>query len=112
MKLTHRVEKNKCLVQLNGNLTFNETTNAQVYMQPLVESKEYQYLLLNLEGVNIIDSRGIGFLAGLIKDLEERGKKLSLCSLSKENLGIIESLQLHRVISIYQTENDFLHSIE
>ncbi len=112
MKLFHRMESSTCVISIIGNLALTETTEFQEYVQPLIKEDFVKHLLLNCEKINIIDSRGVGLLAAILKDLEDLGKGFSICALNKANYSIMESLQLHQIISIYQLEIDALNAVK
>lgn len=111
MKLMHRLEDQTCIITLIGNLALTETIVFQNYVQPLITEETNRHLLLNCEKVNIIDSRGVGLLAAILKDLEDLKKGFSLCGLNAANYKIMESLQLNQVIPIYASETEALGAL-
>ncbi len=50
--------------------------------------------------------------SAILKDLEDLDKGFSICALNKANYSIMESLQLHQIISIYQLEIDALNAVK
>lgn len=112
MNLIHRMEEKTCVITLIGNLALSETANLRDYVQPLIHKETISHLLLNCKKVNIIDSRGVGLLAAILKDLEDLKKGFSLCALSEANYGIMDSLQLTQVIPVYSSEMEALSTIQ
>jgi anti-anti-sigma factor len=111
MKLFHRTEKAVCIISIVGNLALAETSELEAYVQPIIRDDGVKCILLNFKNVEIIDSRGVGLLAAILKDLEDQKKKLILCHLNRANQGILESLQLHKIIPIKPTEAEALATI-
>lgn len=61
----------------------------------------HKVLLFNLKKMTVIDSRGIGFLTNLHKELKKLGGKIFLASLQPNIVNIMHSCGLHKVIEIY-----------
>jgi len=108
MKLSHRFEKDTCIVMMIGNLALSETDKVQEYLQPLIEKDEVKRILFNCQSVPVIDSRGIGLLAAVLQDLEQQKKELALCSLNKNCLNVLKALKLDKMIAIYESEESAL----
>ena len=69
----------------------------------------HKIICFNLEKTVIIDSRGIGFLASLHKQLQKVGGKVCLVSLKPSVATMIQSCQLHKVIPIYTDTRSLWH---
>lgn len=110
MKMIHRMENQTCVITLIGNLALSETATFQDFVQPLISEATIKHLLLNCAKVNVIDSRGVGLLAAILKDLEDLKKRFSLCGLSEANYKIMDSLQLTQVIPIFASESEALNA--
>lgn len=108
MKLFHRLENNTCLISVVGNLALSETAELEAFVEPLIRDDAINKLVINCKSVEIIDSRGVGLLAAILKDLEDLGKSLVLCHLNPAALQILQSLQLDKLITIAQSEEEAL----
>ncbi len=108
MKLFHRIEKESCVVSVVGNIALNETSDLEDYVQPFIKDAKIKQVILNCKNVEIIDSRGVGLLAAILKDLEDLGKGFVLCYLNSATYGILESLQLHKIIPVKNNEEEAL----
>lgn len=105
------MEKGACVISIAGNLALTETSELERYIQPILRDSGVKHILLNFKNVEIIDSRGVGLLAAILKDLEDQKKTLILCHLNKAIQGILESLQLNKIIPIKPTEAEALAAI-
>jgi stage II sporulation protein AA (anti-sigma F factor antagonist) len=112
MKLFHRIEKETCVIAVVGNIALNETTELETYIRPFITDAKVKQIVLNCKNVEIIDSRGVGLLAAILKDLEDQQKDFILCHLNSAAYGILESLQLHKIIPVKPTEEEALAEIQ
>ncbi len=112
MKLYHRKEDGLCIVSAVGNLVLTETNKLKNYVQPLIEDPAVTNVLINCQGIEIIDSRGIGLLAAILKDMEELEKGFLLSDLNNNCFSVLESLQLHTIMKIFSKEEDAIKSIK
>ncbi len=65
-----------------------------------------QHLLLNLGGVEQMDSTGLGALLFGIRQAERQGKDLSICMMQRKIRFLVRIAHLEDVISIYEAEDD------
>gem|GEM_PF-1479389 len=103
MKLSHRFEQDTCIVVMIGNLALSEINKVENYVQPLIMQGETTRILLNCQDVRVIDSRGIGLLVTIFKDLEKHEKSLALCNLNQNCLNVLKALKLDTMINIYDS---------
>ena len=108
MKLFHRTEKGNCIISIVGNLALMESNDLKTYIQPIIDDSSINNIVLNCKNVEIIDSRGVGLLAAILKDLEDKQKGFMLCHLNQATFGILQSLQLDKIIRIKNTEEEAL----
>lgn len=57
-------------------------------------------VILNLSGVELIDSKGLGFLFNLFSDLAINQKKLQLSGVSPDILQLLKSMRIDQHIQI------------
>jgi anti-anti-sigma factor len=61
-------------------------------------------VLVNLSGVEYIDSYAVGAFIGLYKRLKERGGSLSFCCVNEPVFQIFQILNINKIIPFYETE--------
>ncbi len=110
MRIYHRIENGTCFVNIIGSLALTETVVAEEYIKPLIVNPEVTGIVLNCDQVEIIDSRGIGLIAALLKDTEERDKKIFMCDLNRNCYHVIKTLKLHKMIKTYETEKELIET--
>ncbi len=66
-------------------------------------------LIINLSGVELIDSSGLGVLISTLKTIGTRGE-IKLCELIKNVKSVFEVTRLNKVFAIYDSEKEALDS--
>ena len=69
-------------------------------------------LILNLEGINFIDSSGFGVFLSVMKSANNNYGQFKICNISPEVMELFKLLQLHNVFEIYNDLDDCLRSFE
>lgn len=67
-------------------------------------------MVFNLEGIEFIDSSGIGCIIALVKVAKSNGSMLKLCGLSKEVRAVFDLLHLQMILEIYDDEKSCIES--
>jgi anti-sigma B factor antagonist len=67
-------------------------------------------LILNLEGVQFIDSSGFGVFLSVMKVANNNYGNFKICNVSNEVMELFKLLQLHNVFEIYNNLDDCLKS--
>jgi anti-anti-sigma factor len=60
-------------------------------------------ILVNLSGVNYVDSAGLASLVGAIKTAREKNARVFLAGMSDSVRSVVEMTRLNRVLSIFDT---------
>jgi anti-anti-sigma factor len=111
MVFNHRVDKNICVVSIEGNIALDGVNEAKEYLRPLLENREVKGLLINFSQVNFIDSSGIGLIVSLFKTLQQREAKFALSNLSKKNEEIFTITRLNKILDIYPSEAEAMSAM-
>jgi anti-sigma B factor antagonist len=69
-------------------------------------------LVLDLSGINFIDSSGFGVFLSLMKTANNNYGYFKICSISEEVLDLFKLLQLHNVFEIYNSVDDAIKSFK
>jgi anti-anti-sigma factor len=69
------------------------------------------HVLLHLEGVDFIDSGGLGMLARYLTRAQNAGGALKLCALSRKVDDVLKTTRLKAVFQIYDTEADSIADV-
>jgi len=69
-------------------------------------------LILNLEGIDFVDSTGFGVFLSIMKTANNNYGYFKICNIRPEVMELFKLLQLHNVFEIYNTLEDCLKSYE
>lgn len=62
-------------------------------------------VILDLTGVNFVDSAGLGAILSLMRGLTERKGVFRICSVSKSVAVLFDLVKIHQIIEIYDTRD-------
>ncbi|MBB2487052.1 STAS domain-containing protein [Mitsuaria sp. WAJ17] len=106
MELNGRLQDNGVLVLelREDNL---DATNLRVF-KDLAQSliQERRAVVLDMAGVQFVDSAGLGALISLLRQLNARGGDLVLCEMSRAVRALFELMRMHRVFRIAESRQD------
>ncbi len=69
-------------------------------------------LVLNLEGIDFIDSSGFGVFLSIMKTANNNFGQFKLSGISPEVMELFKLLQLHNVFDIYNSTDDAIKSFD
>ncbi len=108
MELSHRLEKNVCIIDIYGKLTDNQLTEFNSYTSSLLDEMKPTVLLLNVKRLTIIDSPGLGSIILLNKHCLAKQIKFAICESNKKIQFILQSTHMDKLIKAYKTEKSAL----
>lgn len=87
-------------LSLSGCDSIDAANAAEVKREALLLVGEAQNVVLDLSGVEFLDSAGVGVLVGLFKQARTRGGRARLCGLTPGVRYTLELIQLDRIFEI------------
>lgn len=103
MVIKTRESENVVIFDIEGEI--RRTDTAQTTLHSLVKSqldRGRRNVLLDLGGVEFIDSFGIGEILASYISTQNLGGKLKLCRISKKLFLIFQITMLHKVLDIHE----------
>jgi len=104
MVFNHKIEKNVCVVSVEGNIALDGVNEAKAYLKTHLENPDIKGLIINFDQVNFIDSSGIGLIVSIFKTMQQKKGGFALSNLSKKNEEIFSITRLNKILDIYETE--------
>ena len=92
-------DENLAIYRPSGKLSL-ETVN--VFIQTL-RSDTSNYLVLDMSGVNFLDSAGVGALVSLFVSRRNQGKRFALATLTSQGTAVVTVAGLQNLLPIYKT---------
>ena len=93
---------------LKGNVQIEVTAQLRDVIRDTVTTHLPKLLVINLEGVNFIDSSGLGLLVAARNSVDKNNGKLHLCGLPPQVKKTFDQTNLTNYFSIFATEQDAL----
>jgi anti-sigma B factor antagonist len=110
MKFNVRQSGSVTTLDLNGKITIGSGEEAlRSSMQEILDSGATK-VVINMGGVTMIDSSGIGELVSAYTRATNRGAKLKLANLPAKVSDILTITQLITVFDVYDNEADAVNS--
>jgi anti-anti-sigma factor len=69
-------------------------------------------LLINMEGIQFIDSSGFALLLSAAKEAHRTGGQIIYCNISEPVMHLFEVLQLHKAFKIVATPEEAIYSFK
>jgi anti-anti-sigma factor len=96
------------VVTIQGKVNFEVTAQLRDVIRDTVQTHQPKLLVINLEGVNFIDSSGLGLLVAARNSVDKNNGKLHLCGLPSAVKKTFEQTNLTNYFSIFSNEQDAL----
>ena len=110
LNVQSRQEGTASVLTIRGALTFESLSALRDAMRKTITDNHSQVLVLNLEGVNLIDSSGIGLLVAFQKNVMTSNQgSLRLCCLGPNLHKALDSVNVSQFFSVYPSEQEALH---
>ncbi len=88
-------------------LTFDNVSKLNILIAQSLKEEVAQYLtnantklILNLAGVEYVDSSGFGALLSILRNAKNNDSQFKICNVSPEVMELVKLLQLHNVFDI------------
>ena len=109
MKLSTRTVDGILVVDCSGRIIFGEeSANLRDTLRDLIPQNKK--IILNLSGVNYIDSGGLGTLVALYTSARNSGGSIKLANLTQRVGDLLQVTKLLTVFDVYDSEERALES--
>ncbi|MDI3527562.1 MAG: anti-sigma factor antagonist [Tenuifilum sp.] len=98
------------VISFTENSKLNVTVTQKIKSEVINVITPNSKVVLNLNGVNYIDSTGFGMLLSILRHCKNSGSKLKICNVSPEVMELIKLLQLQTVFDIKDSVDDCIKS--
>jgi anti-sigma B factor antagonist len=97
------------ILALKGRLTVGEASSLREKITDLV-AKGQSKVILDLAGVDYIDSTGLGSMVICFTSVKKAGGMLKLLNLNKRNIELLLLTKLHTIFEVFSDESDAVNS--
>lgn len=100
------------VLQPSGYITAANVSEFQELLTQTLHTHPHQTYLIDMEGVEFLDSAGLMALVSSFRTAQSQGKRINICSLAPSVKIIFELTQLDKVMPIYDSRNSFLATVQ
>ena len=93
------------IVQVKGEIDYSQSSELRVQIMTLLQ-KRVARLIIDLEGVQYMDSSGVAVLVEAMQMQRKQNDKIILCSLQPKVKGIFEIARLNTVFTIVANSSE------
>ena len=100
-------------------LSFDNVSKLNILIAQSLKEEVAQYiakantkLVLNMEGVEYIDSSGFGALLSILRNAKNNDSQFKICNITPDVMELVKLLQLHNVFDICDSVNDCINTFE
>lgn len=102
--LEYRLDSGVAVVTVTGEVDVSTCGVLRDGLLRVVTDEGYRGLVVNLAGVNFIDSTGFGVLVGVWHRVSATNFSMALAAPSRRARGILDTTGLTKAFSVYDTE--------
>ncbi len=107
MKVEQRQQDELTIFDFEGDFDSRSAGSAKDQMREAI-AEGHNRILVNLDGVNYIDSAGLGTLVSALKTVREQNGNIWLAGLTSHVRMVMELTRLHRVFEIFEDVEEAL----
>ena len=111
LELTRTEEGARVFIALNGVANLRSTSDLKRMLAEATEDAGIRQVVLDMSGVEMLDSAVLGILLAHHQKLQRRGGELVLLSPSEEMNDLLAMTDLEQLIPVYSTREDLPTSI-
>ncbi|MDR0930293.1 MAG: anti-sigma factor antagonist [Clostridiales bacterium] len=98
--LTILRQDDSIIAQISGDLDHHNAIEIRSKIDDLLIKYPNCDLILNLSGLNFMDSSGIGVIIGRYRNQQQRGKKTYICGVNSKISKLIELSGIKKIVPI------------
>lgn len=92
------------VIRLTGQFDFSHVANARSVINGRIEEGAH-LIVVNLDGLEYIDSAGLGVLVGTLARLRERNGELAVVCRSPRIRRVFDITKLTQLLALYESED-------
>ena len=108
LNIQTKQEGSASVISVKGKINFEVTAQLREVIKDTVATLQPKLLVINMEGVSLIDSSGLGLLVAARSSVDKNDGRLHLCCLSAQVVKVFDQTNLTNYFSIFATEQDAL----
>jgi anti-sigma B factor antagonist len=110
--LADRIERGTAVITVGGEVDVSTCGALRSHLLAVVTSGQSQGLVVNLAGVQFIDSTGIGVLVGIWRRIRADDGRLVLAAPSGQVRRILDTAGLTKILPVYELESEAVQAAQ
>ncbi|MFY9177200.1 MAG: anti-sigma F factor antagonist [Caldicoprobacterales bacterium] len=111
MEIKGRKKKNTLMVSLKGELDHHTANQVRQYIDGILEDPTIKNIVMDIQGLNFMDSSGIGVILGRYKIISKRGGKLGVVNINAHIDRIFQMSGIYKLIKVYDQLDQALNDM-
>lgn len=104
---TTLIKPTPSILRPEGSINASNVAEFQAKLSEALEQADSQGLIVDMAGVEFLDSAGLMACVGGLRQAQMLGRRFCLCGMSPSIRMIFELVQLDAVVEILECEEDF-----
>ncbi len=111
MEIDRSEDRGVTVVEVRGVINFGEPAREfSSYLQDLLAA-DVPSVLVDLSGIDHVDSTGLGELVGYLQRFEKEGRRLALYRPHRRILSLLRLTRLDEIFSIYEDREEAITAL-
>ena len=98
MDMTTLVKDDKMIVYISGEIDHHTSREIRESVDRMIVMQRPATLILDLEGVNFMDSSGLGLILGRYKKIKELDASMYICGADQRTMKILKMAGVDKII--------------
>jgi len=112
MEIERTDESGVTIVEVRGFINFGESAQRfSAYLEELLDAG-VPVVLIDLSGIDHVDSTGLGELVGYLQRFEKEGRRLALLRPHTRVLNLLRLTRLNEIFSVYDDREDAIAELK
>ena len=107
MEIESRTENGIAIVELEGSLDTNTSTDAQEHLDGLMDAGQTK-IVIDFQNVDFVASSGLRILLATAKRLKANGGSLRICGLNESVNEVFEMSGFSTILNVFDSREDAL----
>ena len=112
MNILFNLRYNYLFAKVKGDLDMHTVPKFKEKIISALKEKNSNNLVLNLKGVDFIDSTGLGAILGRYRNLADQEGKLILAGLKPQVKRILELSGVLELVPVYKSEKEIIDNLK
>ncbi|MDN4527320.1 anti-sigma F factor antagonist [Fictibacillus fluitans] len=98
-------------IRLDGELDHHTADELRSKVDNILKNKKIEHIMLNLEGLDFMDSSGLGVILGRYKQIKSHNGEMVVCAISPAVKRLFDMSGLFKIIRLEENEEYALQTL-